>query len=137
MQATECSSLPNQSQASSCPPSSSHLPLLHHTQIPSVYKEPFIINHYRKPDCSFSDCVRYGFVWHNDVWNFWTHFVPLWVWLTWLYALSYQYDFTDSYYYPLLCFWFGGCIAALFSSMAHMFGCKSFTVRTVCFMVEI
>ena len=58
------------------------------------------------------------------------------MWLPWLYALSYQYDLTDSYYYPLLCFWFGSCTYALFSSIAHLFGCKSFTIRTVCFMLD-
>ncbi len=125
------------------PPKSPHpttagsgLQLLHRSQVPAVYKEPFIITGYRKPDCTYADCLKYIFVLHNDVGNFWTHFLPLWVWLAWLYWLSLQVDLTDPYYYPLLCFWMGACTYAVFSSMAHLVGCKSFTVRSIAFMTD-
>ena len=121
-------------------PHSSHtscgLPTYHCNQIPPLYKEPFIITGYRKTDASISECVRYAFVCHNDVWNFWTHFLPLLAWLVWLYYISHQYDLSQSYYYPLLCFWAGGCSYALFSSIAHLFECKSVYVRTICYMVD-
>lgn len=112
------------------------LPTYHRSQIPSLYKEPFIMSGYRKPNPSFFECIRYAFVCHNDVWNFWSHFLPLCIWLSWLYYLSYHYDFSDPYYYPLLCFWLGGCSYVLFSSIAHMFACKSATVRSTCFMFD-
>lgn len=117
-------------------PTACGLQLLHRSQIPAVYKEPFIIGGYRKPDCSYFECLKYSFVLHNDTINFWSHFVPFWVWLLWLYLLSYSIDFTDPYFYPLLCFWAGACSYVLFSSIAHLFGSKSFTVRTVCFILD-
>ena len=112
------------------------VPLYQHDQIPLVYKEPYILSGYRKPDSSYVECLRYIFTRHNDVWNFWSHFLPLWVWIPWLFILSYRYNFTDPFYFPLLCFWLGGCSYVLFSSLAHLFGNKSFTVRTVCFMLD-
>ncbi len=110
--------------------------LFHRSQIPAVYKEPYIITGYRKPDCSYVECLKYAFVLHNDVGNFWSHFVPLWIWVVWLCWLSFQIDLTDPYYYPLLCFWLGACTYAAFSSVAHLLACKSFTVRSVVFMVD-
>lgn len=112
------------------------LPTFHRNQVPSVYKEPFIISGYRKPNSSLSECLCYAFVCHNDVWNFWSHFIPLLGWVSLLYYLSHHYDFSDSFYHPLLCFWIGGSCYALFSSVAHMFGCMSATVRSICFMVD-
>ena len=125
----------NISPATSCL-GSRGLPVFHRTQIPAVYKEPFIIAGYRKPDCSYAECFKYAFVFHNDVGNFWTHFIPLLIWLSWLYWLSFQIDFSDPYFYPLLCFWLGACTYAAFSSMAHLVACKSFTVRSVAFMMD-
>ena len=112
------------------------LPLYHRNHVPAVYQEPFINTAYRKPDSSFLECLQYNFVGHNDVWNVWSHFIPMWVWLVWLYLLSYRIDLSDPFHYPLLCLWLGGCTYVLFSSMAHMFSCKSFTFRTVGYMVD-
>lgn len=114
----------------------SSLQLFDRSQIPAVYKEPYIVAGYRKPDCSYLECLKYVLVPHNDVGNFWTHFLPLWFWLMWLCRLSFQLDLTDPYYYPLVCFWLGACTYAAFSSTAHLVGCKSFTVRSVAFMLD-
>jgi len=110
--------------------------LYHRSQIPAVYKEPFIINGYRKPNSTVLESLKYLFVMHNDVGNFWTHLVPLCIWLPWLYWLSSQVDLTDPYFFPLLCFWAGACSYAVFSCVAHTFSTVSFTVRTVCFMLD-
>ena len=112
------------------------LPLLHRSQVPVVYREPFLIDGYRQHDCSYLQCLKYCFVMHNDVGNFWTHFLPPFVWLPWLYVLSRSIDFTDPYFYPLLCFWIGACSYSLFSSLAHALGCKSATVQTVGYMLD-
>lgn len=112
------------------------LPTYSRSQTSPIYTEPFLMSGYRKPDPTLFECIRYTFVCHNDVWNFWTHFLPLCAWVPWLYYLSYHYDFTDPYYYPLFCFWIGGCSYALFSSVAHMFGCVSSNVRSICFMLD-
>ena len=112
------------------------LPTYHRNQVAPFYREPYIYTGYRKPNPSCFECVRYVFVCHNDVCNFWSHFLPLCVWLAWLYGLSFHHDLSQPYLYPLLCFWLGACSYALFSSIAHMFGCKLATVRTICFMLD-
>lgn len=107
------------------------------TQISPIFREPFILGGYRTVGTSFTDCIRYTCVLHNDVGNFWTHFVPFLIWITWLaYEAKYNIDFTDPYFYPLLCFWVGASSYAFFSSMAHAFSCRSFEVRTVCFTLD-
>ena len=112
------------------------LTLHHRSQIPAIYKEPYIIDRYRKPNSTVTESLKYLFVKHNDVGNFWTHFIPLCVWLWWLYRLSFRLDLTNPYFYPLVCFWAGSCSYAFFSCIAHMFSVVSFTVRTVCFMLD-
>ena len=112
------------------------LTLHHRSQIPAIYKEPYIIDGYRKPNSTVTESLRYLFVKHNDVGNFWTHFIPLCVWLWWLYRLSLRLDLTNPYFYPLLCYWAGSCSYAFFSCFAHTFSVVSFTVRTVCFMLD-
>lgn len=112
------------------------LPTYPRSQTSPIYTEPFLMTGYRKPDPTFFECIHYTFACHNDVWNFWTHFVPLCTWVPWLFYLSYHYDFTDPYYYPLLCFWIGSCSYVFFSSMAHLFGCVSSNIRSICFMLD-
>ena len=108
----------------------------HRSQVPPPYREPFIVHGYRKSNASISECVRYALVWHNDVCNFWSHFLPVIVWVIWLYLLSLSHDLSRPFYYPLLCFWLGACSYAVFSSTAHLFGCRSILVRTFCFMLD-
>lgn len=111
--------------------------LLPRQKIDEVYHEPYILGGYRRPGTSLYHCLQYALVLHNDVGNFWTHFIPFWTWLTWLLVLAKTtVDFSDPYHYPLLCFWTGACTYALCSSLAHLFGCVSYEVRTVCFMLD-
>ena len=112
------------------------LPTYPRSQVPAAYREPFIMSGYRKTNISLSECLAYTLVWHNDVCNFWSHFLPLLVWLPWLCLLSLTHHLSQPFYYPLLCFWFGSCAYALFSSIAHLFGAKSHLVRNVCFMAD-
>ena len=117
--------------------SDKHHILLHKDEVSPVYHEPFIITGYRRTGTSVLGSIRYAFVLHNDVGNFWTHFVPFVIWVSWLVWLAmYHIDFTDPYYYPLLCFWAGSCSYTLFSSVAHLFSNISFNVRTVCFILD-
>lgn len=110
--------------------------LLHRKDISRVFWEPYIITGYRKPDTSFWQCIKYFFVIHNDWGNFWTHFIPFWVWLFWLYRLSLSLNFADPFWYPLLTLWAGGCAYAFCSSLAHGFACKSLKCRQICFMID-
>ena len=110
--------------------------LLNCNTVSSVFLEPYIVSGYRKTDTSLWECVKYMFVLHNDFGNFWTHFIPLWIWLYWLYCLSFQLNFMDPFWYPLLAIWAGGCSYAFCSSMAHAFGSKSIATRQICFMID-
>jgi len=111
--------------------------LLRSNEVDSVYVEPFILSGYRPPRLSWWQCMEHAFVLHNDVGNFWTHFVPFLVWVWWLVGIAVSHEnFFQPYYYPMMCFWAGACSYALFSSLAHMFSCKSFLVRTVCFLLD-
>ena len=110
--------------------------LLHRERVSPVFWEPYIINGYRRTDTSLWQCFKYMFVLHNDLGNIWTHFIPLLIWLYWLYCLSFQLDFTDPFWYPLLAIWIGGCSYVFCSSMAHAFGSKSIATREICFMID-
>ena len=112
------------------------LPTFHRHEVPAAYREPFISSGYRKANATISECLSYAFVRHNDVCNFWSHFLALLLWLSGLYLLSLSLDLSQPFYYPLLCFWLGACAYALFSSTAHLFGCRSVLVRSFCFMLD-
>ena len=132
---TKSSQDDDECQTRPCP--SKDLPVLHRDRVSSIYHEPFIVDGYRKTGTSAIDSIRYAFVLHNDVGNFWTHFIPVLIWVPWLVWLSKtRIDFTDPYYYPVLCFWAGSCSYAFFSSMAHLFSNISFLVRSVCFILD-
>lgn len=132
---TSKTSADKESQTQPSPPVD--LPVLHRDRVSPIYHEPFIVDGYRKTGTSALDSIRYAFVLHNDVGNFWTHFIPVLIWVPWLIWLAKtRIDFTDPYYYPVLCFWAGSCSYALFSSMAHLFSNISFLVRSVCFILD-
>jgi predicted membrane channel-forming protein YqfA (hemolysin III family) len=111
--------------------------LLSAEEVDSAYREPFILTGYRRIGASYYQCLRSAFSLHNEVVNFWTHFIPLLVWLVWLLylALSWE-DFFQPFHYPMLCYWTGACVYTLFSSMAHLFSCKSYKVNNVCAMLD-
>ena len=125
-------SLPKQSGTSSL------RNLLSWKEVDAVYREPFVVNGYRRPHTSFYQCLQYAFILHNDVGNFWTHFIPLLAWLLWFYyhLSASSISLLQPYHYPLVCFWAGACSYALCSSIAHLFSNKSFEVRTICFMLD-
>ena len=111
--------------------------LVSHDKVDGVYRVPHILNGYRSSKLSFKQCLHSVLVLHNDVGNFWTHFIPLVVWLGWLFALSMTtVDFTDPYWHPLLVLWLGACGYALFSCLAHVFQCLSLQASRVFFMMD-
>ena len=122
----------NSSKQTTAPPL-----LLNKDQLSSEYTEPFIMTGYRQPGTTLMGSIKYAFVLHNDVGNFWIHFISFVAWIVWLgYMACYKIDFTDSYYYPLLCFWVGSCCYVLLSSMAHLLSTISSNVRSVLFIFD-
>ena len=112
--------------------------LLFRHEVEAVHRQPYILSGYRQTNISFFQCLQYALVLHNDVVNFWTHFLPLPAWLVWFFALvsHYDLDLSQPYSYPLVCSWIGSCSYALFSSIAHLFSSKSLLVHEVCFMLD-
>ena len=110
--------------------------LLTRSEVPALFHEPFIESAYRRPFCGPLQCMRYAFTLHNDVGNFWTHFVTFLAWLAWFVLVINTDDLSSDYYVPLKCFWIGCCSYAIFSSLAHMFSPLSNELYHVCFMLD-
>ena len=110
--------------------------VVHRENISRVFWEPYIITGYRQTNTSFWQCCKYAFAMHNDVGNFWTHFIPAIAWMVWLYCLSFSLDFSDPYWYPLMVIWVGACCYSLCSAIAHFLGCKSLNTRQSAFMID-
>ena len=106
------------------------------TEVPPIFQEPFITSAYRRPYCGPLQCIKYTFTLHNDVGNFWTHFLTLIAWLLWLLFVMRDYDLFSDYNAPLLCYWIGCCLYVLFSSVAHMFSPLSDVMCHVCWMLD-
>ena len=110
--------------------------LLTKSEVPPIFQQPYITSAYRRPYCGPLQCIKYAFTLHNDVGNFWTHFVTLIVWLMWLPFIMRDYDLSTDYNAPLLCYWIGCCSYVLFSSVAHMFSPLSDVMCHVCWMLD-
>lgn len=55
------------------------LPLLRHTDVPPRVTENFILSGYRFPNYSLRQCLVSAFRPTNETGNFWTHFLPIFV----------------------------------------------------------
>ena len=111
--------------------------LLHRNQVSPIFREPYIFKGYRRTDTTFTYACQSVFRWSNDVGNFWTHFIPLCISIVWfILEWKWRIDFTDPYFYPLACLWVGACCCTLFSSIAHLLGCVSYKVSSICFFLD-
>jgi len=110
--------------------------LLTRSEVPAIFQQPFLTTAYRRPYCGPLQCIKYAFTLHNDVGNFWTHFLTLIAWLVWLPFIMRDYDMFSDYNAPLLCYWIGCCSYVLFSSVAHMFSPISDVMCDVCWMLD-
>jgi len=110
--------------------------LFNKSEVPTIFHEPYITAAYRRPYCGPLQCIKYAFTLHNDVGNFWTHFLTLIAWLVWLQFVVRDYDMSSDYNAPLLCYWIGCCSVVLLSCVAHMFNPLSDVMYHVCFMID-
>lgn len=111
--------------------------LLHRNQVPPIFREPYIIEGYRRTGTTFIYACQSAFRWNNDAGNFWTHFIPMCVCTVWfILEWKWRIDFTNPYFYPLACLWAGACCCTLFSSIAHLLGCVSYKVSSICFFLD-
>ncbi|XP_014787281.1 membrane progestin receptor gamma [Octopus bimaculoides] len=111
-------------------------PLCSVEQIPTEFRENFILTGYRYPECTIFQCVCSIFTATNETFNFWTHFLPA---LYFLYTIcqTYSKDFLQSSYNSPLIAYLVTCILFPFaSSMAHMFLSLSNNARHICFFID-
>ncbi|XP_077978134.1 membrane progestin receptor gamma-B-like [Glandiceps talaboti] len=113
------------------------LKLLKVNQMPSEFREPFIVSSYRSSRSSFICCLKSMFQNTNETLNFWTHFLPL-LYFFWRFCAAFHlYNFMkDSYSWPLAVFQISICAYLLGSSFAHLFNCLSQYARHVCFFFD-
>ena len=113
------------------------LAVLGRDSVAPFFWEPFIRTGYRLNGRPLLDYLRYTLVLHNDVVNFWSHFL---VFLAWAYFLVHMLAVgtipLDAYHYPMVCYLASACTYAFCSSFAHLLSAKSFHFRTVCFMFD-
>lgn len=115
------------------------MPLLRHTDVPSRVKENFILTGYRFPNYSVKDCLLSAFRPTNETGNFWTHFLPVFI-FAYYFVEVFGWEgapHADSpFFYPLWNYFIGVFCLLMASSMAHLLNSMSLVVREVCFFVD-
>lgn len=113
--------------------------LLRHTDVPPRVTENFILTGYRFPNYSLRDCLLSAFRPTNETGNFWTHFLPVFIFAYYFVEVfgwegAPQSD--DSFFYPLWNYFLGVFCLLMASSTAHLLNSMSLVVREVCFFVD-
>lgn len=115
------------------------LPLLRHTDVPPRVIENFILTGYRFPNYSLRDCLMSAFRPTNETGNFWTHFLPVFVFF-YYFVEVFGWEGAPGgdapFFYPLWNYFIGVFCLLMASSMAHLLNSMSLVVREVCFFVD-
>ncbi|KAM6909479.1 membrane progesterone receptor epsilon [Xenentodon cancila] len=115
------------------------LPLLRHTDVPPRVIENFILTGYRFPNYSLRDCLLSAFRPTNETGNFWTHFLPVFV-FSYYFVEVFGWEGAPAadapFFYPLWTYFIGVFCLLMASSMAHLLNSMSLVVREVCFFVD-
>lgn len=115
------------------------LPLLRHTDVPPRVIENFILTGYRFPNYSLWDCLLSAFRPTNETGNFWTHFLPVFIFFYYfveVFGWEGAPDSGEPFFYPLWNYFIGVFCLLMASSMAHLLNSMSLVVREVCFFVD-
>lgn len=100
--------------------SHNHSTVLRDDQIPTAFREKFIISGYRPRDLSVLECAKSVFHANNEAVNFWSHVLSA-VLLIARYCSVVWNQSTDHFYFPLTSFTLGCCTLYTMSCLAHMF----------------
>ncbi|XP_071334377.1 membrane progestin receptor epsilon [Trachinotus anak] len=115
------------------------LPLLRHTDVPPRVIENFILTGYRFPNYSLRDCLLSAFRPTNETGNFWTHFLPVFI-FSYYFVEVFGWEGAPHgdapFFYPLWNYYIGVFCLLIASSMAHLLNSMSLVVREVCFFVD-
>ena len=104
--------------------------------VPRTFREPFIQSGYRPIGIKILSCVKSAFKSdHNEFLNFWTHFLPAIIWLSYLLQNKIDY-FIQPKYMPIVCCWLGGIFYTFLSSFAHLFNVISHNFTHLCFFLD-
>lgn len=115
------------------------LPLLRHTDVPPRVIENFILTGYRFPNYSLRDCLLSAFRPTNETGNFWTHFLPVFIFFYYfveVFGWENAPHGDDPFFYPLWNYFIGVFCLLMASSLAHLLNSMSIVVREVCFFVD-
>lgn len=115
------------------------LPLLRHTDVPPRVKENFILTGYRFPNYTLKDCLLSAFRPTNETGNFWTHFLPVFIFFYYfveVFGWEGAPHRDAPFFYPLWTYFIGVFCLLMASSMAHLLNSMSLVVREVCFFVD-
>ncbi|XP_034021159.1 membrane progesterone receptor epsilon-like [Thalassophryne amazonica] len=115
------------------------LPLLRHTDVPPRVIENFILSGYRFPNYSLLDCLLSAFRPTNETGNFWTHFLPVFV-FSYYFVEVFGWDGAphghQPFFYPLWTYFVGVFCLLMARSIAHLLNSMSLVAREVCFFVD-
>ncbi|MED6246121.1 hypothetical protein ATANTOWER_013161 [Ataeniobius toweri] len=115
------------------------LPLLSHTDVPPRVTENFILTGYRFPNYRLRDCLLSAFRPTNETGNFWTHFLPIFIFAYYfveVFGWDGAPDANAPFFYPMWNYFIGVFFLLMASSMAHLLNSMSLVVREVCFFVD-
>ncbi|XP_027731524.1 membrane progestin receptor epsilon [Vombatus ursinus] len=122
-------------------PAAEPKPLLRWDEVPDDFVECFILSGYRRLPCTAQECVASVLKPTNETLNFWTHFIPLLLFLNKfcrLFFLSGRDDlpFHHPWLLPLWCYASGVLLTFAMSCTAHVFSCLSLRLRAAFFYLD-
>jgi len=107
-------------------------------QVDPRFREPFIVNGYRKPNMGAMDCVKSTMVYYcNETINVWSHFLAFLYFLhKFIHIFTQEHSLIDPYHWPFVTYLVGIQGFCLMSSLAHTFNSISPLARNVCFSLD-
>ncbi|OCT78730.1 membrane progesterone receptor epsilon [Xenopus laevis] len=114
-------------------------PLLRWDEVPDDFVECFILSGYRRLHLTAQECLASIFQPTNETLNFWTHFIPLVLFVSKFYHvffLAAELPFHHPALLPLWCYASGVLLTFAMSCTAHVFSCRSLRLRAVFFFLD-
>ncbi|XP_054441131.1 membrane progestin receptor epsilon [Pteronotus mesoamericanus] len=125
--------------ASGDPPASAKS-LLRWDEVPDDFVECFILSGYRRLPCTAQECLASVLKPTNETLNFWTHFIPLLLFLSKFCRLFFlsgrDVPFHHPWLLPLWCYASGVLLTFAMSCTAHVFSCLSLRLRAAFFYLD-